>query len=54
MPDKIKSLVFAAIMCVVCSLLLTTASIGLQGFQQENIILDKRINVLKSVGLVEA
>lgn len=54
MSDKIKSLVFAAIMCVVCSLLLTTASIGLQGFQQENIILDKRTNVLKSVGLVEA
>ena len=53
MSDRIKSLVFAAVMCLVCSLLLTTASIGLQGFQQQNIILDKRRNVLKSVGLLE-
>lgn len=53
MSDRIKSLVFAMVMCLVCSLLLTTASIGLQGFQQKNIILDKRKNVLKSVGLLE-
>jgi Na+-transporting NADH:ubiquinone oxidoreductase subunit C len=54
MSDKLKSLVFAAIMCLVCSLLLTTASIGLQGFQQANIILDKHTNLLKSVGLIDA
>lgn len=53
MSDRTKSLVFAVVMCLVCSLLLTTASIGLQGFQQKNIVLDKRRNVLKSVGLLE-
>ena len=54
MSDKLKSLMFASILCLVCSLLLTTASIGLQGFQQANIVLDKHTNVLKSVGLVES
>ena len=54
MSDKLKSLIFASILCLVCSLLLTTASIGLQGFQQANIVLDKHTNVLKSVGLIEA
>ena len=54
MSDKLKSLIFASILCLICSLLLTTASVGLQSLQQENIILDKHTNVLKSVGLVES
>jgi Na+-transporting NADH:ubiquinone oxidoreductase subunit C len=53
MSDGLKSLLFAAALCIVCSLLLTTASIGLQGFQEKNVIADKRKNILKSVGLIE-
>jgi Na+-transporting NADH:ubiquinone oxidoreductase subunit C len=53
MSDGLKSLLFAAVLCIVCSLLLTTASIGLQGFQEKNVIADKRKNILKSVGLIE-
>lgn len=40
-------------MCVVVSLLLTTASTGLQRFQQQNILIDKHKNILRSVGLID-
>jgi Na+-transporting NADH:ubiquinone oxidoreductase subunit C len=53
MSDSLKSLLFAAIMCLVCSVLLTTASTGLQHFQEKNVILDKQKNILKSVGLIQ-
>jgi len=53
MSDKMKSLLFAAVLCFVCSILLTTASAGLQRFQERNIILDKQKNILKAVGLVK-
>ncbi len=53
MNSSLKSIGFAAAMCVVCSILLTTASSGLQHFQQRNVLLDKKKNVLKSVGLVD-
>ena len=53
MSDSLKSLTFAAIMCLVCSGLLTTASTGLQHFQEKNVILDKQKNILKSVGLIQ-
>ncbi|QTA89866.1 FMN-binding protein [Desulfonema magnum] len=53
MSSYLKSFVFAAIMCFVCSILLTAASSGLKEFQQKNIALDKQKNVLKSVGLIQ-
>ncbi len=53
MSDSLKSLIFAGIMCLVCSVLLTTASTGLQHFQEKNVILDKQKNILKSVGLIQ-
>lgn len=40
-------------MCVVCSVVLTTASTGLQRFQEKNFLIDKHRNVLKSVGLID-
>lgn len=52
MSERLQSLVFAAGLCIVCSLLLTTASTGLQRFQQRNFVLDKQTNILKSIGLV--
>jgi len=54
MSDNLKSYVFAAVMCLVCSILLTAASSGLKEFQQKNIFLDKQKNILKSVGLIHA
>jgi len=53
MSDRIKSLLFAVILCFVCSILLTTASAGLQRFQARNVLIDKQKNILKAVGLVE-
>lgn len=51
MSDGLKSILFAALLCVVCSALLTAAATGLQGFQQQNIQIDRQKNILKSVGL---
>jgi Na+-transporting NADH:ubiquinone oxidoreductase subunit C len=48
-----KSLLFAATLCFVCSIILTTASTGLKQFQEKNIQIDKRRNILISVGLLE-
>lgn len=53
MSDAIKSLVFALVLCLVCSLLLTGASVGLRKYQRQNVRIDRQTNVLKSVGLVE-
>jgi Na+-transporting NADH:ubiquinone oxidoreductase subunit C len=53
MSSSIKTVVFAVVLCLVISLLLTVASTGLQGRQQRNIKLDKQKNILKSVGLVK-
>ncbi len=52
MSDSAKSILFAAIMCIVCSTLLTAAMTGLQGFQQKNMKMDRQKNILKSVGLL--
>jgi Na+-transporting NADH:ubiquinone oxidoreductase subunit C len=52
MPKNIKSLVFAALLCVVCSVLLTAASTGLKPLQQRNIAVDRHKNILKAFGVV--
>lgn len=54
MSDNLKSIVFAVVLCLVCSLLLTLASSGLSGYQQRNVAVDRQKNLLKSVGLVSA
>ncbi len=53
MSDAMKSLLFATVIGIVCSLLLTAASSGLKAFQQENALVDRQRNVLKSVGALE-
>jgi len=53
MSDYLKPVVFAAIMSVVCSSLLTLASTGLKEYQLKNIALDKQKNILKSAGLID-
>jgi len=52
MSGRIQSLVFAAVLCLVCSLLLTGASAGLKARQERNMAIDRQANLLKSVGLV--
>ena len=53
MSDTFKSVSFALVTAVICSLLLTAASSGLKPFQQENIEVDRKKNILKSIGLVQ-
>ncbi len=53
MSNRLKSILFAAILCFACSAILTTASTGLQRFQKQNMRIDKHRNILMSVGLVK-
>lgn len=48
--DDLKVIGFAAIVCVVCSLLISGASASLKGRQDRNIELDRKFNVLKAFG----
>jgi Na+-transporting NADH:ubiquinone oxidoreductase subunit C len=48
-----KSIIFAAVLCVVCSLLLTAASTGLNAFQQRNMEADRQKNILLAMGLIK-
>jgi len=52
MPNAMKSLVFAVVLCVVCSVLLTAANTGLKSFQQKNAEVDRQKNILKALGIV--
>ena len=52
MSSNLKSIIFATLLCVVCSVLLTAASSGLKVFHQKNLRIDKQLNILKSVGLI--
>jgi Na+-transporting NADH:ubiquinone oxidoreductase subunit C len=54
MSKRLQSILFAAALCLVCSILLTTASTGLQRFQQKNVVIEKHRNILKAVGLLKA
>lgn len=53
MSESRKSIVFAAIMAVVCSVLLTVAATVLRPFKLHNIAIDMHKNILKSVQLLE-
>lgn len=51
MSNHVKSIIFAAVLSIICSGMLTLASTGLKEYQLKNIALDKQKNILKSVGL---
>lgn len=53
MPKHLQSILFATILCIVCSLLLTAASTGLKTRQQLNMTVDRQKNILKAMGLVK-
>ena len=45
-------ILFALLLSVICSLLITAAAVGLKGFQMVNMELDKKINILKAANLM--
>lgn len=53
MSDYLKSIVFALVLCLVCSVLLTSASVGLRKYQRQNLMVDRQKNILQAVGLIE-
>lgn len=53
MSSPLKSVIFAFVLCLVCSILLTAASTGLKERQGRNVNLDRQKNILKSVGLID-
>lgn len=52
MSDQLKSIVFTAVVALVCSLLLTGAATGLKDRKRRNVALDRQKNILQSVGLL--
>ncbi len=52
MSGSARSLLFIAVLCLVCSLLLTAASSGLKPYQEKNVRLDRQRNVLLAAGLI--
>jgi Na+-transporting NADH:ubiquinone oxidoreductase subunit C len=53
MSDRLKSVLFAVVLCFVCSMLLTAASSGLKHIQHKNMAVDRQKNILLSVSLIE-
>ncbi len=50
--SRLNVVLFAAGLSLVCSLLITAAASGLKSYQQENIALDKKVNLLRAANLV--
>jgi len=46
MSDQLKTILFAAATCLVCTISLTAASTGLKELQQKNIAMDRQKNIL--------
>lgn len=52
MSSTIKSVLFVTILSIICSSLLTLASTELKDYQLRNVALDRKINILKSVRVI--
>ncbi len=53
MSDHLRSFVTAAVLCIVCSLLLTAAATGLRPLQLRNMQIDRQKNLLRAVNLID-
>lgn len=53
MSSNQKSFAFAAVMCFICSLLLTGASVGLKPIQDKNVKIDQQKNILLALGIID-
>jgi len=54
MSDRMRSIIFALILCLVCSTLLTAAATRLQPLQAQNIQTDRKKNILMAIGLLDS
>ena len=45
---------FATIVCLFCSLFVSTAAVSLRGFQKQNAENEKKVNILRAAGLAGA
>jgi len=53
MSNAARTFVFAGLLCLVCSLLLTAAATGLKTYQERNVEVDRQKNILMAVGAVK-
>lgn len=49
-----KTLLVAFLVCVVCGVVVATAAVSLRPVQNENKLIDKRMNILQAAGMYEA
>ncbi|RKW17456.1 MAG: Na(+)-translocating NADH-quinone reductase subunit C, partial [Cardiobacterium sp.] len=52
--SALSVLKFATIVCLLCSLLVSTAAVSLRGFQKQNADNEKKVNILRAAGLAGA
>ncbi len=52
--STLRTIVVAAVLCVVCSVLVSSAAVGLRAKQEENKKLDIKKNLLLATGLIDA
>ncbi|MGB1060308.1 MAG: Na(+)-translocating NADH-quinone reductase subunit C, partial [Ketobacter sp.] len=48
-----KTLLVASLLCIVCSIVVSTAAVALKGEQVKNKLLDKNRNILAAAGMLE-
>ncbi len=48
--SPLNVILLAVVLCVVCSLVVSTAAVGLRSLQDANVLLDKRANILSVAG----
>lgn len=51
--STLKTFLVAALLCVVCSIVVSAAAVILKPYQQRNALLDKQVNILVAAGLVQ-
>lgn len=52
MSNSLKTVLYAAGLCITCSLLLTAAASGLKPLQEKNVLIDRHRNILAAAGLL--
>jgi Na+-transporting NADH:ubiquinone oxidoreductase subunit C len=48
--SPINVIILAVVLCVVCSLVVSTAAVGLKSLQDKNVTLDRKVNLLQVTG----
>ena len=53
LSDTQKTFLFALLMCLFCSIALTSTAVGLKSKQEKNMLVDRQKNILKSLNLLD-